>query len=43
VKPERIRQLQIAMLRWEANIKMNLKVIIWEDMGWIHVNQVMEN
>jgi hypothetical protein len=33
------RPLGIYWLRWEDNIKMNLKKIGCEDMDWIHLSQ----
>jgi len=25
--------------RWEDNIRMDLREIVWEDVGWIHLPQ----
>jgi hypothetical protein len=27
-------------LRWEDNLKINLKEIAWEDVNWVHLVQV---
>jgi len=31
------------MLRWDNNVKMNLKEIGWKDMDWIDIVQDREN
>jgi hypothetical protein len=36
-KPEGKRPLERYGRRWEVNIRMNLRVIDWESMDWIHV------
>jgi hypothetical protein len=35
-KPEVKRPLRRQMCRWEDNIKMDLTVIGWEGVDWIH-------
>jgi len=37
--PEGKRQLGKIMRRWEDNIRMDLKEIRWEGVGWIHLRQ----
>jgi hypothetical protein len=36
-KPEGKRPLRRPGLRWEDNIRMDLKEIGWEGAGWIHL------
>jgi len=36
-KPEGMRQLGRLMRRWEYNIRMDLREIRWEGVGWIHL------
>jgi hypothetical protein len=38
-KPEGKRSLGRPSRRWENNIKMGLKEIRWEGVGWIHLVQ----
>jgi hypothetical protein len=38
-KPKGKRPLMSSMRRWEDNIIMNLKEIVWEDVDWIHLAQ----
>jgi hypothetical protein len=37
--PEWKRPLGKSRLRWEDNIKMNLKEILWEGVVWVHLSQ----
>jgi hypothetical protein len=36
-KPEGERPLGRPRRKWYNNIKIDLKVVGWEDVGWIHV------
>lgn len=36
-KPELKRPLWKPRLRWQDNIKINIKEIVWEDADWIHL------
>jgi hypothetical protein len=38
-KPEGKIQLGRHMRRWENNIGMDLREIVWEDVDWIHLDQ----
>jgi hypothetical protein len=38
-KPEEKRPLERLRRRWEDNIKMNLREIVWGDMDWIDLAQ----
>jgi hypothetical protein len=37
VKPEGKRPLRRSKCRWEDNIKMDLREVVWEGMDWIHL------
>jgi hypothetical protein len=41
-KPEGKRQLGRPILRWEFNIKMDLREIEWGDKNWIYLAQNRE-
>jgi hypothetical protein len=41
-KPDGKRPLRRHRCRWENNIKMDLKVIGWEDVDWIHLAQIRD-
>jgi hypothetical protein len=41
-KPEGKRPLRRPGRRWEDNVKMHLREIIWEVVDWIHLPQVRE-
>jgi len=36
-KPERKRPLRRPRRRWEDNIRMDLREIVWEFVDWIHL------
>jgi hypothetical protein len=38
-KPEGNRPLGRLRSRWEDNIKMDFREIVWEAVGWIHLTQ----
>jgi len=38
-KPEGRRPLRKPRCRWEDNIRMDLRVIGWKDVNWIHLAQ----
>jgi hypothetical protein len=38
-KPEREKLLGISTLRWEYNIKMYIREIVWGGMDWIRLAQ----
>jgi hypothetical protein len=38
-KPERKRPLARPRCRWQDNIRMDLKEIMWEGVDWIHLAQ----
>jgi hypothetical protein len=38
-KHEGKRLLRITRCRWEDNIRMDLREIVWEDVGWICLAQ----
>jgi hypothetical protein len=40
-KPERVASLRKPRHRWEYNIKMDLKAISCEDVGWNHLARDM--
>jgi hypothetical protein len=42
-KPEGNRPLGRPWHRWEDNIKVDLKVIVWEGMEWINLTQGRNN
>ena len=37
--PEEETALGRPRQRWECNMKMNLKEVIWDDVNWIHLSQ----
>jgi hypothetical protein len=39
-KPE--RKSSLGRLRWEANIRMDLREIEWKDVVWIHLTRNMD-
>jgi hypothetical protein len=39
-KPVRKRPLGRHEHKWECNIKIDLKEIVWVDVDWIHLTQV---
>jgi hypothetical protein len=39
VKPDGKRLIGRARHRWEDNIKINLKGLGWEGVGWVHLAQ----
>jgi hypothetical protein len=41
-KPEWKRPLGRLRRRWEDNIRMNLREIVWEDVDWMHLAQVRD-
>jgi hypothetical protein len=41
-KPEGKRQLGRPRRRWEYNIRMDLREIGWEAVGWVHLAQDRE-
>jgi hypothetical protein len=41
-KRERKRLLGKRVRRWEGNIRMNLREIGWEGVGWMHLAQVRD-
>jgi hypothetical protein len=38
-KPEEKRPLGRPRCRWENNIKIDIKEVLWEDVDWIHLVQ----
>jgi hypothetical protein len=38
-KREKKKTLRKPRRRWEDNIRMNLREILWEDVKWIHLVQ----
>jgi len=42
VKPEGKRQIGRPRHRWEDNIEVNLKEIVWVGMEWIEVAEVID-
>jgi hypothetical protein len=38
-KPERKRQLGRRRCRWDDNIRIDLRGIVWEGVDWIHLAQ----
>jgi hypothetical protein len=38
-KPEGKRPLRRPRCRWEDNMRMNLREIVWEGVHWIHLVQ----
>jgi hypothetical protein len=38
-KPERKRPLRRLRHRWENNVRMNLKEMVWVSVDWIHLSQ----
>jgi len=36
-KPEGNRPLERSRHRWEGNIRMDLREIVWESVDWIHL------
>jgi hypothetical protein len=38
-KPEGKRQIGRLRRRWEDNIRMDLKEIVWEGVDWMHLAQ----
>jgi hypothetical protein len=42
-KPEGKRPLRRPRRRWEANIRIDLRLIWWGDADWIHPSQVRDH
>jgi hypothetical protein len=38
-KPESKRQLGRHILKWDDNIEMDLRVMVWGGMDWIYLDQ----
>jgi hypothetical protein len=41
-KPEGKQSLIRSRHRWEDNIRMDLKEIVWEVVNWMHLSQVKD-
>jgi hypothetical protein len=41
-KSERKRKLEKPRRRWENNVKIDLREIVWEGVDWIHMAQVKD-
>jgi len=37
MEPEGKRQLRRRRSRWDGNIRMNLRVVAWEGVNWMHL------
>jgi len=38
-EPERKKTLRRLRHRWENNVRMNLKEMVWVSVDWIHLSQ----